>query len=194
MQKLLNLANYALRSMGRRWQKHVYLGLIYALVVGFYASVVFFTSALQTETQTLLQDLPEIWVQRLAGGRLVPLEAKTLDSLVDIRGVKQAYDRVWGYNFDEATGAVFTVWGTDTTLAGLDFLQTKQTDFLLTDSTTVCGTGVAELRGLELGDFLSLTDSDGEKRSFQIVGFFEACADLLTKFLILFNKKTAREV
>lgn len=192
MQKLLNLTNYVLLAMGRRWQKHVFLGVIYTLVVAFYASVVFFTGALQQETQTLLNGLPEIWVQRLAGGRLVPIQKSTADSLQTIRGVKQAYERIWGYNFDEATGAVFTVWGTDTTLTGLRFLDTEIP--ALSDSTVVCGTGLLELRGLQVGDFLSLTDSESNKRSFRIVGAFRAPSDLLTKDLLLLSKAAARSV
>lgn len=192
MQKLLNLTNYALLSMGRGWKKHLFLGVIYTLVVAFYASVVFFTSALQQETQNLLDDLPELWVQRLAGGRLVPLSDTLPHKLAHIRGVKQVYDRVWGYNFDDATGAVFTVWGTDTTLSGLDFLDTQLKT--LDDSTVICGTGLLELRGLQVGDYLSLTNSEGEKQSFLIGGVFSARSDLLTKDLLLLSKKAARRV
>jgi len=63
----MNILNYAVLSLLRSWQKQVALIVIYALVVGFYASVVFFTSSLKTETSQTLQDLPPLWVQQLQG-------------------------------------------------------------------------------------------------------------------------------
>ena len=107
----------------RHWSKQLFLVIIYAFVVAFYASVVFFTISLKNETLGTLQNLPEVWIQKIMGGRLVPMEMGLVDSLQNIRGTKSVYPRVWGYNFDEATGAIFTVMGTDTSLVGMDFLE-----------------------------------------------------------------------
>ena len=182
----------------RHWSKQVFLVIIYAFVVAFYASVVFFTSSLKHETADVLQNLPELWIQKIMGGRLVPMEMNLIDSLQNIRGTKSVYPRVWGYNFDEATGAIFTVMGTDTSLVGLDFLETKtfktNSTKQLDDKSALVGTGLLEMRGLEIGDFVSLTDSYGEKQSFQIIGVFEASSDLLTRDLIVLSINSAQKV
>ena len=182
----------------RHWSKQLFLVVIYAFVVAFYASVVFFTSSLKNETLGTLQNLPELWIQKIMGGRLVPMEMSLIDSLQNIRGTKSVYPRVWGYNFDEATGAIFTVMGTDTSLVGMDFLETKafknDKSKQLNDKSALVGTGLLEMRGLEIGDFVSLTDSYGEKQSFQIVGAFEANSDLLTRDLIVLSINSAQKI
>jgi ABC-type lipoprotein release transport system permease subunit len=182
----------------RHWSKQLFLVIIYAFVVAFYASVVFFTSSLKNETLGTLQNLPEVWIQKIMGGRLVPMEMGLVDSLQNIRGTKSVYPRVWGYNFDEATGAIFTVMGTDTSLVGMDFLETEtfknNKSKQLNDKSALVGTGLLEMRGLEIGDFVSLTDSYGEKQSFQIVGTFEASSDLLTRDLIVLSINSAQNI
>jgi predicted PurR-regulated permease PerM len=69
---LINLLEYALISLARRWKKNLALIIIYALVVGFFASVVFLSGALNYESQTVLKDLPELWIQKLAGDACSP--------------------------------------------------------------------------------------------------------------------------
>jgi hypothetical protein len=143
---------YALRSLRRRWHKQLTLVLIYGLVVGFYASIIFFTSALQEETTQVLRHVPQLWVQRIAGGRLTPAPMQWQDSLAKWRGVKQVIPRLWGYYFDSPTGAVCTLMGSDSLLAGLSMVQTTEAGkHKLKDDEVLAGTGLLELRGLALG-------------------------------------------
>jgi hypothetical protein len=106
MNRILNLMNYALRSLLRQWKKNLALIIIYSAVVGFFASIVLFTSALRYESQNTLRSLPELWVQKLAGGRLQPMSLNIIDSLRNIRGIQQIIPRYWGYYYDSQTGAV----------------------------------------------------------------------------------------
>ena len=188
----MNILNYAVLSLLRSWRKQVALMVIYALVVGFYASVVFFTSSLKTETAETLQDLPPLWVQKLQGGRLVPMPTALQDSISKIRGVKKVFPRYWGYFFDDATGAVLTVMGTDFPKAEMTFLNFDENNS--SKNGVLVGTGILETRQLQLGDFLSLNDANGKKVSYQIVGSFEATSDLLTKDLIILPVKEAQKI
>ncbi len=196
----MNILNYAVLSLLRSWQKQVSLIVIYALVVGFYASVVFFTSSLKTETSETLQDLPPLWVQQLQGGRLVPMSVSLQDSISKIRGIKKVFPRYWGYFFDDATGAVLTVMGSDfpnEEIGFLDFKEdyNKQENTIESESNGILvGTGILETRNLQLGDFLSLNDIDGKKVSYEIVGSFGAKSDLLTKDLIILPIKEAQKI
>jgi len=187
------LLNYALLSLGRQWQKQAAFMLIYSLVVGFFASIIFFTDALRQETQLVLEDLPELWVQKLAGGRLVPMEAAFVDSLQNIRGVQRIEPRIWGYNFDNPTGAVFTVIGSDQLLDGLELIEGKAKG-KLADNEALCGTGFLELRGLNLQENITVLDSEGKIRTFKAVGSFESSSDLLTRDLIILSPEPARQL
>ncbi|AFM06066.1 ABC-type transport system, involved in lipoprotein release, permease component [Bernardetia litoralis DSM 6794] len=195
----MNILNYAVLSLLRSWQKQVSLIVIYALVVGFYASVVFFTSSLKTETSQTLEDLPPLWVQQLQGGRLVPMSVSLQDSISKIRGIKKVFPRYWGYFFDDATGAVLTVMGTDFPNKEIGFLEFKE-DYNQNkkeknnQNGVLVGTGVLETRNLQLGDFLSLNDNNGKKVSYEIVGSFGAKSDLLTKDLIILPIKEAQKI
>ncbi|GAA4827270.1 ABC transporter permease [Algivirga pacifica] len=191
MLKTLYLLEYALRSLVRKWKKYVALVSIYAIVVAFFSSVIFFTSALNRETQTVLSDLPEIWVQKLAGGRLVPIEESFLNEVSsEIRGIKKIAPRIWGYNYDVATGAVLTLMGSNASLQDLALLNTQTTE--LRKGEALCGTGLLEIRELYEGDRFTLQDSHGELQSFDIKGSFSAKSDLLTKDLLILHPDDAR--
>jgi ABC-type lipoprotein release transport system permease subunit len=190
---MFNLLSYALHSLLRRWRKQVALVVIYALVVAFYASVVFFTTSLKYETRAVLQDVPELWVQKLAGGRLVPMPASFVDSLKNIRGIQSISPRIWGYNYDSPTGAVFTVIGSDSLVQGLNMVQTSHKG-KLTGEQALCGTGFLELRRLRIGDRLTIYDDTGDAKSFEIVGSFTAASDLLTRDLIVLPTKAAKQI
>lgn len=190
---LLHLFEYALLSLGRRWRKQLSLLPVYTLVVAFYASIIFFTGALRYETQEVLQHVPELWIQKIAGGRLIPMPESFLDSLQNIRGVRRVVPRIWGYNFDSPTGAVFTVMSSDSLIRGLEMIETTHTGKLGAEMALV-GTGFLELRGLQMGENITLLDNLGRIHSFQIVGVFTADSDLLTRDLIVLSPQSARDI
>lgn len=183
-------------SLLRNWQKQVALVCIYALVVAFYASVVFFTSSLRNETASVLTTLPPLWIQQLKGGRLVPMSTSLQDSIASIKGVKKIYPRYWGYFFDDATGAVLTVMGSKVPSEDMKYLTIVQSAFEDSSSMNTCivGTGILEIRQLEIGDFLTLNDANGDKVSYQIRGIFTSESDLLTRDLIILPIQEAQKI
>ncbi|MBN1408775.1 MAG: ABC transporter permease [Calditrichaceae bacterium] len=193
MNRILNLMNYALTSILRRWKKNLALIIIYAGVVGFFSSIVLFTSALKYESQNTLSALPELWMQKLAGGRLQPMPVETVDSLQIIRGIQRVIPRYWGYYYDSPTGAVFTIIGSDSAVSGLYDLKTEHTG-KLDDSSAVCGTGFMQMHHLQIGDRLNLIDAKGILKGFQIVGQFTASSDLLTNDLIILSTASAQNI
>ena len=193
MNRLINLMNYALASLLRRRKKNMALIIIYAAVVGFFSSIVLFTSALKYESKNTLSELPELWIQKLAGGRLQPMPIGIVDSLQNIRGIQQVIPRYWGYYYDSPTGAVFTIIGSDSSISGLYDLKTEYSG-KLDDSSAVSGTGFMQMHHLEMGDRLSLIDGAGNLEGFQIVGQFIASSDLLTKDLIISSISSAQKI
>jgi cell division protein FtsX len=169
MQKTLHLIRYAFQSLLERPFKFFSLVFVYAWVVAFYGSIIFFTSALQKQTKDVLSELPEIWLQKLQGGRLVAIEKHWQDSLAQIRGVKKVQARYWGYVFDEATGAVFTLMGKDS----------------LPSETAQVGAEILALKGLENQDFISLTTAEGSKMTWKIGSVFSPQTAILTQDLVV---------
>jgi ABC-type lipoprotein release transport system permease subunit len=190
---MLFIFEYALVSLARRWQKHLILVLIYALLVGFYTSIILLTNGLRKEAILVLQDVPELWIQKISGGRLQPISKNLIDSLQNIRGVAKVYQRIWGYMPESSTGAVFTVMGIADSITEIPFIQNNFSKPLADDEVLV-GSGLLTLRNLQIGDYLSLSDLADSIQNFKIVGSFEAKADILTKDLLVFNVKKARSL
>ncbi len=193
MNRLLNLLEYALISMRRRWKKQLLLIIIYTLVVSFFASFIFLTASLKKMSRETLSAIPDLWIQNVAGGRLLPMDASLTDSLRKIRGVQKVIPRVWGYYYDSPTGAVFTVLASDS-LFPAALLFNMQGDFIADSATALCGSGFLELHNLHVGDRLNLVNSRGQLKSFRIGGVFSMESDLLTRDLIILSFSAARDI
>ena len=104
-----NIADFALSSLMRRKGKNISLLLVYTLVVFIIASVLFFIHALKHEAALILKDAPDMVVQRLSAGRQDLIPAGYGDRISAIRGVSDVTPRLWGYYFDAAVGANYTL-------------------------------------------------------------------------------------
>ncbi len=192
MKRFINIFEYALRGLYRRKARNLTLILVYTLVTGFFSSVVFLSDSLREESKAVLALQPELWLQKLAGGRLQPIPMDVADTVSTIRGVKQVFPRVWGYYYDSPTGSVFTIWGSES-LQDLPYLQ-KSVFSTLNDSQIVCGNGFLESRYLVQGDYLSLITSKGKQKRFIISNSFSSVIDLLTYDLMIMSPNSAREM
>ena len=70
-----NFIDFTLSSLLRRKWKNAALILVYALVVFMISSVMLFANAIRNEARALLQEAPDMIVQRTVAGRhdLIPL-------------------------------------------------------------------------------------------------------------------------
>ena len=174
------LLDYSLSSLARRPGKHLALLLVYTLMVFLLASTLLFTQSLRRETALILADSPELIVQRLIAGRHDLMPADYLDRLSQIRGVSDAYGRLWGYFYDPAIKANYTL------------LVPRQKP--PAPGEVRLGAGVARARGLGLGDYLSLRSAQGEPFSFRIAGMLEAQTELVSSDLMLLNAADFRRL
>jgi len=178
----LKILEYALSALWRRRGKSLAILAVYTLTIAVLASVLLLTHSLREETTLLLQDAPDIVVQRLMAGRheLIPEEAAA--AVRKIPGVGEVRPRFWGYYYDGITGSNYTVLGLDRRPAHLSLLAGA-----LPDGAGQCaiGAGVAAARSLALGDELVLTDSRGVGEIFDVVGVFKTESSLLTNDLIV---------
>ncbi|MCW8907486.1 MAG: ABC transporter permease, partial [Sedimenticola sp.] len=103
------LLDFILSSLLRRKGKNLGLLLIYSLVIFMLASVMLFTQALKSEIGMVLEASPEIILQRLEAGRHGLISEAYLERIGRIRGVVKREGRLWGYFYDPAVKANYTL-------------------------------------------------------------------------------------
>ncbi len=109
--RLLNILDYALASLVRKFLKNVLVFAVFTLVIFLFTSFQLTSRALTEIARQALSTAPDITVQQMSAGRQdsIPLAAK--GQLSGIVGIKRVDERIWGYYFDEQNGANYTVIG-----------------------------------------------------------------------------------
>ena len=172
--------DFTLSAVLRRKWKNISLVLVYTLMVFLISSVVFFTNGLRYEAEAILEDAPEMIVQRTMAGRqtLVPLQyAKAVKK---IRGVRRVKPRLWGYYYHPAAKANYTLMVRD--------------DYPHAPGTVEVGEGVIRTWGTVRGDHLYFRTFDGEALELKIRKTFTSSSELVTSDLIVMNAETFRRL
>ncbi|HCK80403.1 MAG TPA: FtsX-like permease family protein [Candidatus Competibacter sp.] len=172
------LIDYTLAALLRRKTRNLGLLLVYALLVFLFASVLLLSQGLRREAAALLQDAPEVIVQRLAAGRHDLLPADWLDSLRRIRGVSDARGRLWGYYYDPAVKANYTVMAA--------------AERPLAEGEILIGAALARVRAIGVGDVFSLRAASGPPALFKVAGILEPSSELLSADLLLLSESGFR--
>lgn len=168
-----SLIDFSVANLRRRCGRNLGLFLVYTLLVFLLASVVLYGDALRREARLLLADAPELVVQRLTAGRHELMPQDWLDALRGLRGVRSVQGRLWGYHFDPAAQANYTL------LAPNDEPPTP--------GQIEIGDALAHATGLAVGDVLSLRGFDGKPLAFNISRIFEAESGLVSADLMRVN-------
>lgn len=166
-----SLLDFAVSSLARRKGKTLGLLAVYGLIVFVLASAMLFSHALRHEAKQVLAGTPEVLVQRLIAGRHDLIPDTHLAAIRAIRGVKSAQGRLWGYLFDPAAAANYTLMvpPADAPAAG----------------QAVIGAGVAAVRDAAIGDVMSFRAHDGALVSFTIQAIIEPESALVSADLFL---------
>ncbi|MFA5718958.1 MAG: ABC transporter permease, partial [Desulfobulbaceae bacterium] len=106
--KHLNIIDYTLSSLWRRRSRNGSVLIVFAGVIFLVASFQFVTGALTETALDSLRSAPEITVQRLSAGRQTEVPLDYGGQIAGIHGVREVVPRIWGYYFDEVTGANLT--------------------------------------------------------------------------------------
>ena len=168
------LIDYTLAALLRRKTRNLGLLLVYTLLVFLFSSVLLLSQGLRREAATLLQDAPEVIVQRLVAGRHDLAPAAWLDRLRRIRGVSAVQGRLWGYYYDPAVKANYT-------------LMVAPERGLAADEIVV-GAALARVRQIGVGDYLGLRAANGQPLPLKITGLLESASELLSADLLLLSE------
>jgi ABC-type lipoprotein release transport system permease subunit len=171
LQRQKYLIDFTLSSLLRRRAKNAGLLAVYTLIVFVLASVMLFTHALRHEAAHVLAGAPEIVLQRMVAGRHDMVPAAYLERIGEVRGVQTKAGRLWGYFYDPAVKANYTLMvpPTDAPAAG----------------EAVIGAGIARARGLAAGDFLTWRGSDGQPHALRVVRVLDSDSELVSSDLVL---------
>ncbi len=183
IKKQTALIDFTLASLARRKLKNLGLLLVYTLIVFLLASVMLYTSALRREAAQVLQNSPEVIVQRMVAGRHDLIPPGYLEKLGRIRGVQKKEGRLWGYYYDAVVKANYTfmVPTAGAVAAGK-----------VADGKIVVGAAVARERGLVPGNLISFRSYSGRLFSFAVAAVLPHEAELVSADLILLSEADYR--
>ncbi len=173
------LIDFTLASLLRRSGKNLGLLLVYSLIVFLLASVMLFTQALRSESRVVLENAPEIILQRMVAGRHDLIPANYIQKIGEIRGVAELHGRLWGYFYDPAVRANYTL------------MVPRERELNAMD--IVVGAGIARTRGVAVGDILSFRSADGRPFSFRVAELLESSSELVSSDLILLSEQQFRD-
>jgi ABC-type lipoprotein release transport system permease subunit len=179
IRKQAYLIEFTVSSLLRRKGKNFGLLMVYSLIVFMLATVMLFTHALKKEAGIILQNSPEIIVQRLEAGRQALIPESYLEKTGRLRGVSSKKARLWGYFYNPVVKANYTVMATDE--RGLDTTQ------------AIIGAGIARALTVDVGDYFTIR-SNNKTYSFQIKELFSQESELITTDMVLISSKAFRVI
>lgn len=180
--KQLYLIDFTLGAMKRRTGRNVMLFAVYLAIIFILGSVMLFSHAIRREAAILLEQAPELTVQKLRMGRHELINGSELETLRNIRGVRRAEGRLWGYFYDQATGANYTL-----------MVPSKHAkNHALNEGETIIGSGVAKAKGIKQGGYLFLLSETGKLTKLKIKQVFSQASALTNADLILMSEPDYR--
>lgn len=174
------LVDYSVNSLMRRKARNMSLWLVYSAVVFVLASVMLFTHALRQEANAVLTGAPEITVQNIVMGRHALIPETDIEALSNIRGARNARGRLWGYFYDTANGANYT-------------LMVPKASEAPEAGHVKIGNGIATSRNLAVGKYLFLMTPRGTLFKLKVSEIFSHTSDLVAADLVMMADRDYRD-
>jgi ABC-type lipoprotein release transport system permease subunit len=187
IEKQRHIIDFTLSCLWRRKGKNVSLVVVYTFVIFMLASVMFFAQAIKKEANLILQDSPEIMVQRLVAGRQGFIPASYIDAIQQIRGVQSVTPRLWGYYYDGQNGANYTV------MVNAD-LQDRAGQIIIGKGVTLRRATAEQNVVTRRNDSIPFKCYDGSLLMLQVKGILPAESELVTSDLVLVSETDFRKM
>lgn len=176
------LLDHAVRSLARRPTKNLGLVCVYALVVFLVGSVMLYGAAIRREAAAILASGPEITAQGMVMGRHETTRGDELAALTGLRGVRRVEPRLWGYLWDSAGAANYT----------LMVPPPSDTAHAVHKGEAIVGEGVARARRLEPGRMLFLVSPSGRFLKTRVASVLSSESALVSSDLVLIEESDFR--
>jgi len=175
-----NILDFTFSSLVRRKGKNIALVLVYTVIVFLLASIMFMTYAIKKEASIILQDGPEMVIQRTSAGRHDPIPLSYIPRIREIRGISSVQGRLWGYYYDPISGANYTL-----VVPGNSPPDPGRIEV---------GRGVSRTRLTFEGDSLDFRGNDGKILSLQVRKILSSDSELVSSDLILVSEADFRKL
>ena len=176
--KQKNVLDFTFSSILRRKGKNIALLVVYTLIVFLLASVMFLTYSIKREAFLILQDAPDMVVQKISAGRHDPIPLSYLGRIKDIRGISSVKGRLWGYYYDPISGANYTLMVPEKFPHGPGGIE--------------IGQGISRVRATFPGDALDFKTWEGKIINLQVKKVFSPESELVSSDLILISGEDFR--
>ena len=192
----LNIIDYSLSSLWRRRFKSLGVMVVFSGVIFLLASFQMTTKALTNAAGDILAFAPEITIQKMKAGRQESIPIAYQEKLGSLFGVRAITPRVWGYYFNETSGANYTILGLDphSMPLGDQLGQAIDTGELPKEQEVILGQGVKGEVANRGNTLFSLFRPDLTLKTFSLAGTFKAETNLLTYDTLFMNPDDARDL
>ncbi len=193
------LIEFAINAILRQKYKSLFVAIVFILLTFLLTSVFFITNSIKYELNSTVDALPEIVIQKTEAGREQNIDVAEVDKILAVKGVSDAYARVWGYYYFENAGVNFSIVGVDkfenqykSSLAKI----VDRFDFGEADSPLmIVGNGVHAIMDKSYyKEYFNFIKSDGTLKKVTIAGVFDGDTQLESNDIIVMSKETFREI
>lgn len=182
LERRRHLLDFSVRSLARRPTRNLGLVAVYALVVFVVGSVMLFGAAIRREAAAILSTGPEITAQAMSMGRHEMSRGADVAALKGLRGVRRVEPRLWGYLWDSAGAANYTL-----------MVPPASGDVpTLVKGEAIVGEGVARGRRLEPGKMLFLVSPAGRFLKTRVRAVLGSESALVSSDLVLLEESDFR--
>jgi len=203
LERQRSIIDFSIKSLLRRPLKNTLILLMFVMLVFVVTSVLLITSSLTVELFSTSDELPDITVQKIQGGRQSNIQATYLTAISKIPGVESTEPRIWGYFYLEALRANFTIYGLDLRQLEESEFQ-KIVDWKLPKKAAgknphfqmIIGEGVYHLlKEIRMSEsFLFFQPNWENAIPFDIIGIFKSTTQLQSNDLMVLQLQGARKV
>ena len=188
-----NFFEYAIKSILAQKTRTIAITVSLAIAIMVLGSTIFVSDGLLKEAQISVEYAPDITVQNMQAGRVVPLSNIYAEYLGKFLDVKKIIPRVWGYVLLE--NRVYTLMGIDSntipTIEEIGFTIAQGRPFLANErNVAIIGAQVAETLNIKLDDEVKIKEVHAVY-SFKVIGIFDSDVSLFTSDLILIDMESS---
>ena len=187
IEKQRHIIDFTLSSLWRRKGKNLSLLVVYAFVIFLLASVMFFAHSIKKEAAFILQDAPEVIVQKLIAGRQSFIPISYIESIKQIRGVQSVEPRLWGYYFDALSGANYTLMVNDS-------LKDRVGEMIIGKGVTLRRAAEESNPITRKNDLIPFKTYDGSILQLKVKGILSAASELVSADLVQVSEDDFRKI
>jgi len=200
MKKELNILLFSINLLLKRKTSY-FIFFILTTLIFIVASATFVTESIKKELITTHEELPDIVVQKIIGGRQQYISAEYIDKIVDIPGIQSIYPRIWGYYYFDYASVNFTLLGIDPlepiykksledAISGIDIRY-----LLKNDNWLIIGYGIGDLfKKIAYSEEAYFRLPDGEYISLKPIKILDKESAIFTNDIVMVPKKIAQKI